>query len=939
LIGRPRTRRAIFAAAITVFGALWMLPAIAQANSPIVSFTALPSTTQAGGHPDLEVQFSVENRFTQNSKSACDCEDVKDAITHLPAGFVGNPAVLPHCSIADFSTDACPIDSQVGIVNITPDGGGGPFNSPVYNLTPPPNQAGLLGFKIILFDSPQFEVVSARTDGDYGLDVGATSIFHGGFPLRAFQQVIWGVPADPSHDYWRENEAEREIGPAYGAEFCDANGNPSTADPNTVVQGCYPPGQPPGNPSNSPLTPFLQNPTTCGLSSLSSSLDVLSYDGGTDHADASYPATTGCDQLSFNPSQAIAPTTTAADSPSGADFQLDVPQNESPTVPSPSEIRGATVTLPEGFGLAPNVTNGKTVCTEAEARFGFTDAAQCPENAKIGSITVDTPALPGPLTGYVYLGQPEPGNRYRMFLVLDGFATHIKVAGTITPDPVTGQIVITFTNLPQAPLTRFTMHIFGSERGPLATPTQCGTYPVESVFTPWDSALPEQTSRQFFTVDQGPNGTPCPGPQRPFSPGFQASAAGNTAGAHSPFSINLTREDGDQNLTGLSVITPPGFAATLKGIPYCPQAAIDQLGNSLYSGLSEIASSACPVASLVGNVTTGTGAGTHPLYLPGKVYLAGPYKGAPLSLEVVVPAVSGPYDLGNVAVRAALYVDPTTAQVTTVSDPFPKIVAGIPIRTRQILINLDRPGFALNPTNCDPFAVDATLSGDEGAIANLSSHFQVANCVSLPFAPKLNLKLTGGVHRRGHPAIHATLETNPGEANPAGVSVTLPPSELLDNAHIGTVCTKPQFAQGACPARSLVGYAEAATPLLDQPLKGPVYLRSSTRGLPDLAIDLQGQIPITVIGQVDSVDAGLRTTFPTIPDVPVGRFTVNFLGGNKGLVQNSETLCGTHKKATVQMAGQNGEAAAQHSELQVTCGKGNEARKTHRAHKNRRAHR
>lgn len=420
-------------------------------------------------------------------------------------------------------------------------------------------------------------------------------------------------------------------------------------------------------------------------------------------------------------------------------------------------------------------------------------------------------------------------------------------------------------------------------------------------------------------------------------PGFQASSINSTAAAHSPFSLQVTRNDGDQNLSSINVTTPPGFSATLRGIPYCSDAALAAAAAPSYSGLQQQSNPSCPSSSQIGTATVGAGAGSHPVYLPGQVYLAGPYKGAPLSLAVITPAVSGPYDLGSVVVRAAINVNPETAQITAVSDPLPQIFEGIPLRLRSVLVNLNRPNFTLNPTNCDPLAVNTQIFGSEGAVASPSEHFQAANCRTLPFAPKLSLNLTGGVHRRGHPAIQATLQTDPGEANPSSVSVTLPSGELLDNAHIGTVCTKPQFAQNACPSGSLIGSAEVSTPLLDQPLKGPVYLRSSSHGLPDLAIALQGQIPITVIGQVSSVDAGLRTTFPAIPDVPVGRFTVDFFGGSKGLVQNSETLCGAHKKATLQMVGQNGRASSQRSELQVSCGKGNEARMAHRAHSNRKA--
>ena len=318
---------------------------------------------------------------------------------------------------------------------------------------------------------------------------------------------------------------------------------------------------------------------------------------------------------------------------------------------------------------------------------------------------------------------------------------------------------------------------------------------VDSTFRPWDSALPDQSSRQFFSLTSGPGGRPCPGGSRPFDPIFQAGVSDKTAAIHSSFAMHLTREDGDQNLTGVTVHAPPGFSATLAGIPYCSQSAIDQLNSSDYTGLGELASAACPAASQIGTATAGAGAGSHPVYVGGRVFLAGPYKGAPLSLEVVVPAVSGPYDLGNVAVRAALYVDPVTARVHAVSDPLPQILDGVPLRTRSVLIRLNRPDFVLNPTNCDPFSVDGTITGDEGASVDRSTRFQVANCASLPFGPKLGLKIRGNNKRRGHPSLRSVFRGTSNGANLAGAVVSLPKGELLDNAHIGTVCTRVQYGQ------------------------------------------------------------------------------------------------------------------------------------------------
>lgn len=473
------------------------------------------------------------------------------------------------------------------------------------------------------------------------------------------------------------------------------------------------------------------------------------------------------------------------------------------------------------------------------------------------------------------------------------------------------------------------MHFFGSERGLLATSTECGTYPVNSTFVPWDSVLPNQTSTSYLTVDSGPNGTPCPGKPRPFRPQFRAGNDDNTAGAYSPFALEVTRGDGEQNLVGLNVTAPPGFSAKLAGIPYCPEAALARLNEPGYSGVAEQLSSACPAPSLVGTAITSQGAGSRPLYTTGRVYLAGPYKAAPLSLVVVVPAVSGPYDLGNVVVRVPVHVDPTTAQISTNSDEIPHILAGIPLRLRSIRIKLDRPGFTLNPTDCEHFAFAAEVIGSEGTAADAGTPFQVANCASLPYGPSLSLRVTGGVKRRGHPAIHAVFRAGAGEANTKSVAVALPTGELLDNAHIGTACTRAQFAANECPAGSVLGDAEVTTPLLDHPLKGHAYLRSSSHKLPDLVVDLNGQIHIVLVGRIDTVDGGaLRTTFETLPDTPVSTFRLDLAGGSKGLIINSRSLCGQGKKAAVQMLGQNDAVVEAKTKLKTSCG----AKARHKRH-------
>jgi hypothetical protein len=874
--------------------------------------------TQAGGHPNIYTKFTVDNHDEAEARGepeACACGDAQNVTVSLPAGVIGSPNNVPRCSLVDFgNNEDCSPDSQVGVATpaLMYSPAYAPFNepghvfylyTPIYNLEPGPGQAGLLGFYLPLVNEPGFIVLSARTGGDYGLDATAVGIEHL-VPIDGFATELWGVPAESKYDVERCTSIEPHY---FQAGECGTTG-----------------------PSNAELKPFLDSPTTCA-GSLLSHLEVQFYNEKVTFENAPWPGTTGCDQLTYNPSLYAQPTTTATDSPSGLDIDLRVPQLQSPTAPSPSETRATSVTLPMGMAINSNAGDGRSACSDAQARFGTEEEAHCPESAKIGTLSLTSTALPGPMPGAIYLGEPKPGDPYRVILTANGFATHIKLAGSVRANSETGQLVASFQDLPQAPFSDLNLHFFGSERGPIATPASCGTYSVASTFTPWDGALSTQTSTQFFTLNSGPDGRGCPASTRPFSPSFEAGIANPTAGVHSPFFVHLTRSDGDQNLARLTVLTPPGFSASLKGIPYCSDVALAAAASPTDSGVAERSHPSCPAASLIGEATAAAGAGSHPVYLPGKVYLAGPYKGAPISLAVITPAVSGPYDLGDVVVRAALHLNPESAQVTAVSDPLPQILEGVPLRLRSILVNLDRPDFALNPTNCDPFSVESETLGDQGTAASASSHFQVSNCAGLPFAPKLSLKLTGGVRRRGHPAIHAVLRANPGEANIHSVSVTLPQGELLDNAHIGAVCTRPDFARGTCPASSLIGQAEISTPLLDQPLKGAVYLRSSKHELPDLALDLSGQVDIEAVGRIDSVKGRLRTRFESIPDVPISRVALDLAGGSKGLLANSETLCAKAKRASVKMVGQNGAHLDSKATLQVSCKGARQKRHSQRA--------
>jgi hypothetical protein len=880
------------------------------------SFEIAPSTSQAGGHPDVIIDYTYRIDQIQGPPGEiCEsgCLYGRSAKIHWPEGFIGNPHVAPQCTLPEFALASCPSDAQVGLFILGIGTGG--FVVPIYNLQTNPNQAGLLGFTAPLIAFPVFLELSGRTESDYGLDAASTPQLR--VPFNHYRLELWGVPASDKHT------PLRFVTPLVGSGFCATGAVPG-------VEGC-PPGLGFGSETYAPPTippaPFLQNPTTCGAP-LTVTGEIEYYGGRVGETTIPWPATTSCNQASFTPSVTAKPTTGAADSPSGLDTTLRVPQTQSAITPSPSELKSATVTLPPGFSINTGAADGKTACPDLLSGIGTRGPASCPETAKIGTLQLDVAALPAPLPGALYLVEPKPGEPYRVLLTASGYATHVKLLGTVHADPVTGQVSILFKDLPQAPLQEFALHVFGSERGLLATPSHCGTYQVESDFVPWNTALAVRHTTNLITIDEGPGGGPCPAGARPLAPTLEAGVADPTAGAHSPFTLTLGRQDGEQNLTGISATLPRGFAATLAGVPYCPDPAIAQAQSAAHSGLAELAAPACPGASLIGKAVAGAGAGSHPLYTQGKVYLAGPYKGAPLSLLVVLPAVSGPYDLGNVAVRVAVSVDPVTAQVTAVSDPLPQILEGIPLRTRQIRLELDRTGFTLNPTNCDPFSIEATISGDEGAVTKAASHFQAANCAGLGFDPKLSIKLQGAAKRLGHPALRAVLKTRPGEANLSRVTVVMPKNELLDNSHLGNICSRVQFAADACPADSVYGTATAVTPLLDKPLKGKVYLRPGKHELPDLVADLRGQFDIEVSAHIDSPKGeGLRARFENIPDAPVSEFVLEMDGGKKGLLINSKGICSVDRRTKQMLRGQNGAQVSRRTKLQAPCGKASRAQK------------
>ncbi|HEX6153795.1 MAG TPA: hypothetical protein VFZ19_09770 [Solirubrobacterales bacterium] len=766
----------------------------------------------------------------------------------------------------------------------------------LFNLNPPPGKAARFGFRILTANL--FMNVSVRTGDDYGVEVVSPDTSQG-IPMISTEITIWGVPADPSHDRERGSCLVQSQGPS-GAE-CPANSQPR---------------------------PYLTMPTTCDgplVSTIRANAwqepDNWQEEISVNHDPEGFSAdVVGCEDLQFKPTLEVTAGDDAA-SPTGLRTKIQLPQDESVGGRVSSHMKDAVVTLPPGFQVNASAANGLGTCSAAQIGIDNRNPAACPPSSKIGSVKIVSPSLSNPMEGAVYLakqGDNPFGSMLAAYIVAEGEGVLLKLPGRIDTDPVTGQITTTFPNNPQLPFSELTVDFFGGPNAVLIAPEACGTYTVNAALTPWSGTGTVERG-DSVTIGSGPNGGPCP--NGGFAPGFSAGTVNPVGGAFSPFTLRVSREDGMQALSAIDATLPPGVLAKLTGVPYCPDAALAAIPTGVGSGAGQAASPSCPAASQVGTVSVGAGAGSNPVYVPGRAYLAGPYKGAPLSLAFVTPALAGPLDLGNVVVRSALHVDPATAQVRAVSDPLPTILAGIPLNLRDVRVNLDRDGFTLNPTSCDPMGIGGQIAGAGGAVANLTQRFQAASCAALGFQPKLSLRLSGRTNRSAHPALKAVLSARPGDANIGRAVVTLPKTQFLEQGHIRTICTRVQYAAENCPQASIYGYAKAWTPLLAEPLQGPVYLRSSSNKLPDLVADLDGQIDIDLAGRIDSVNSRMRTTFLSVPDAPVSKFVLQMQGGKKGLLVNNTELCEAKPRATAAFTGQNGKRSTSNPLVKVGCGK------------------
>jgi hypothetical protein len=894
------------------------------------AFDERGGTPLSGSHPFVvELSSRVTTAIGESGMRARD--PLHSLQLSLPAGLVANPlAAKARCPLTLIQEavknplTACPRTSQVGVVHFTILRANGLERVvvPLIDMVPPPGVPAEFAFVL----QSTIVHIQGGLGSNFHLTAGSSELL-AKFPIPGVKVDLWGVPSDHRHDRQRGGAGvEFRCG---GEEVCEIEPSP---------------------------VPFLTMPTSCS-ESLTLGASAVGWLGSSTVGSAAFEALegepakiSGCNQLQFEPTIKSQSSTSVAESAAGLDFSIHQPQNETVEGRATAALKDASVTLPLGMTLNPSAANGLGSCTETQMgyrpeegkiRFQTTPQA-CPNAAKVGTLEARTPLLEQVLPGSIYVAKPfdNPfGSLLAIYLAIEDEETGIiaKLAGKVEPDPKTGQLTARFTENPELPLEDVNLHFFNGDRGALTTPLTCGTSTTTSTLTPWST--PEGADAHpsdSFQISAGCSSSEGAAPK---TVNFTAGTVTPLSGAYSPFVLRIARPDGSQHITGIDTTLPGGLLGKLAGIAYCPESGIAQAKSreAPEKGKLEQAAPSCPQSSEVGTVQVAAGSGNTPIPVSGHAYLAGPYKGAPLSLVVIVPAVAGPFDLGTVVSRVALNVGEYDARIHAVSDPLPTILDGIPLDVRSIEIKLDRPSFTLNPTSCEVMAIEGSVTTQAGQSAPLKNRFQVGECGRLGFKPKLALSLKGPTKRTGHPALKAvvTYPKKGAYANIARAQVALPHSEFLDQNNIGKSCTKPLLAARACPARSIYGKAKAWTPLLDKPLQGPVYLVGGYGyKLPALVAELNGQIRVLLVGKVDTgKQKGIRNTFEAVPDAPVERFVLELKGGKKyGLLVNSENICKKAQKAGVALRAQNGRVDQFTVKIANSCKKPKKAKK-HPHHK------
>jgi hypothetical protein len=864
-----------------------VVPAAARAAFGVVpgSFRVVTSSDRAGADPDLTTTFAIP----QNAEGF-PAGSLRSAEAVYPLGFAGYPARVKTCTPVQLQFEECPVGSQVGTLEAAVKE---PFpgrylvlRGGMYNIAPSANQTAVYGFALHAGGRGSVIEVAGEilvsVSPDYRVRARATNIFNP-FPLVWQSITVWGVPADPSHDAQRGSE--------YGCRQSGLNDRFVAAEAECFGGGFS---------ANENAVPYLVNPTQCTGKPLQAELvGVESWEGeAAERQTSEVGPFTNCSSLNFFPTIGVAPEQAQASSPAGYEVRLDVPQSEGAEGFATPDLKDAVVKLPAGVVLSPSAATGLETCSEGQAGLGSEQPVECPNGSKLGSVSVVTPALTHELKGFLFLGGPPSGPitgpPFTVYLTAEGNGVHLKIRGTATPDPVTGQVTTVFDENPELPFSELKLHLTGGSRATLANPSACGAYHAEADFTPWSSPFIADALTQSTPFEI----TGCGAPR--FAPAFTAGTISNQAGGYSPMRVTFGRQDADQQLGGLSVAFPPGVSGNLSKVPLCPE--------------PEAAQGTCPETSRIGEVTAAAGPGPEPVYTTaGKVFLTGPYAGAPFGLTIDASEHAGPFDLGSGAcdcevVRAAVNVDPRTAQLTVVSGALPTMKDGIPLQVKLVNVDVNRPEFVFNPTSCDPMGIVGALSSTQGANVAVSSHFQVTNCAALKFQPSFKVVTSGKTSKQNGANLNVKLtfpSTPQGtEANIRKVKVELPkqlPSRLTT---LQQACLAKTFEANpaSCPAASVVGYAKAITPILPVPLTGPAYFVShGGEAFPDLVIVLQGYgVTIELTGNTFISKSGITSsTFNTVPDVPVGSFELYLPQGRFSALAANTNLCSLATTKTV----------------------------------------
>ena len=895
---------------------------------------------QAGSHPFQQTTSITLNQTADTAPLASPEIEAnpaglpKDLHIKWPPGLIGNPTPIPRCTIAQFLTvvtengeeNECPAQSAVGVAVVTVRD----FTLsttlripvPLFNLEPAVGEPARFGFYVILGNSPVVIDTAIRTGEDYGVSVLTNNITQTAGFLSA-DVTVWGAPQDPSHDDARGWGC---LFAAHGVKFPHA---PCIAS----------------RQQHSP--PFLSLPTSC-TGPLQSTIEGDPWaQPGSFRQLAGYelPALDGCNKLPFSPSINVSPDGQAASTPTGLNVDVHVNQEESlnPTGLAEADVKNTTVTLPAGVVLNPAAADGLQACSQEQAALNSPGESHCPEASKVATAELTTPVLPNPLTGAVYVAQQNAnpfGSLLALYLIIKDPVSGVlvKLAGEVKPDPVTGQLTSTFKNTPQAPFEDLKLHFFGGDRAPLATPATCGQYTTTARITPWsENFTPEPSST--FEITTGPNASACQNPLS-FAPTLTAGTTNIQAGAFSPLTTTMSRQDGQQPLGGIQIHMPPGLSGMLTGVKLCPEPQADE--------------GTCPPESLIGETTVSVGLGNDPYSVKGgKVYITGPYHGAPFGLSVVNPAKAGPYDLGQgacdcIVVRARLEIDPHTAQLTVSTDnegPYkiPTILQGIPLQIKHVNVLITRPRFTFNPTNCNPQTITANLTSTEKTTAPLTIPFQATNCATLKFAPNFKVTTNGHTSKENGASLTAKIlypPTPPGTqaTNYAGiksVKVDLPkqlPSRL-STLHKACLAATFETNPANCPPASIVGHARVITPLLPVPLTGPAYFVShGGEAFPSLTMILQGYgITIQLIGNTFIKNGITSSTFKNTPDVPFTLFELTLPQGKNSALAATTNLCKTKLNMPTQFNAQNGITIHQTTKITATgCKHNTKSKKTAR---------